>query len=324
MGYNNNYAGMHMIWHSHYGKYENLEYYDRMAAEKEKEKRLITEKERLKVEEEKKVKNKNQTGKNNKKQSQINSSTHKNPLKPAPFGTESIISYEYYDRLSNIFRANVMIEALERKLDIYGIINECEEIMKKDILTNPPENSLFYVYPRLERDLVFINLLADKMKCSVSDLFIENKKKNKTIIYKLIDEEINKYIIPEEFDFFGYSENGVSFEFKDFDGFYEMADVRDRITSRMSLTLTKFCTNDKKVLYSISFGNLGLPYDSLHSYLFKGAYLWEEENGKLKDLIEKVIINHKDELMNETGFDYTELPIQKTQDKKENIKTKTK
>ena len=32
MGYNNNYAGMHLICFNHYGKYEDLGYYDRLVA----------------------------------------------------------------------------------------------------------------------------------------------------------------------------------------------------------------------------------------------------------------------------------------------------
>lgn len=34
MGYNNNNAGMHMIWHKHYAPYDDLAYYDRLASEK--------------------------------------------------------------------------------------------------------------------------------------------------------------------------------------------------------------------------------------------------------------------------------------------------
>lgn len=36
MGYNNNYAGMHMVRFTHYGQYDDLEYYDKLA-EKENE-----------------------------------------------------------------------------------------------------------------------------------------------------------------------------------------------------------------------------------------------------------------------------------------------
>lgn len=31
MGYNNNYAGMHMIRYSRYGQYDDLKYYDKLA-----------------------------------------------------------------------------------------------------------------------------------------------------------------------------------------------------------------------------------------------------------------------------------------------------
>ena len=36
MGYNNNYAGMHMIRYSRYGQYDDLKYYDKLA-EQEKQ-----------------------------------------------------------------------------------------------------------------------------------------------------------------------------------------------------------------------------------------------------------------------------------------------
>ena len=313
MGYNNNNAGMHLMWHSHYGKYDDLEYYDRLIAEQEKEKRLLAEKEHQKQESDKKTMDNNSANKDNKKKTN-NKKKYYTASKTLPvknqsfYGNESIISAEYFDRLSNIFRANVMIKALEKKIDIYGILDECEDIMKRDILVNPPVNGESYNYPRLEKDLVFINLLADKIRCPITELFIENKDKNKEFVYKLIDDEIKPFW-EDMFDIYGYDDTGVVLWVNDFDRLYEMTNVNTRITSFMSLSLYKYITKDGKILYSISFGNFNIPFNLGYQYIFRGAFLWEEEEGRLKDLIEDVIRSHRDELISETGYDYIELPV---------------
>ena len=41
MGYNNNHAGMHMIWYHRRNSYDDLEYYDRLAETQQKQKELL-------------------------------------------------------------------------------------------------------------------------------------------------------------------------------------------------------------------------------------------------------------------------------------------
>lgn len=312
MGYNNNHAGMHLIWYRHYGAYDDLDYYDRkaeMIAQQKAKRAQLTKKEvdsaveepiknksvreEIDVEEQKNtvVQNSQQAPSKKKKKNKNNRSQGLWDKAPE-FGKEQIIEMEFFVGMPQTVMANMMMIAMKNKKDIYEILVECENLMKKDMRTNPEPKSNWSWMPKLEPAIIFLSLVADKLDCAVFEFFIDDVKRREKFVYSIID-----YVRADEYVMWDYGEvdqNGfASFSIRDFDRDYGMAEkMHDSILANMSLEFTKDVFDDGEINYAISFGNLTVNGYTKYDYSLKGAYLLEESEGRLKDFIEEMIEKH--------------------------------
>ena len=106
MGYNNNYAGMHLIRYSHYGQYDDLQYYDKLA-EQENQFKINARSESIK-------------STNKKKKIKKKLLVELNDKYGGGYGVDELIDTHHLV-YSNIIISNVMIIAMINKKDIYEI-----------------------------------------------------------------------------------------------------------------------------------------------------------------------------------------------------------
>lgn len=158
MGYNNNHAGMHMIWYRRNNFYDDLEYYDRLAEEKRKKhelaKRMLDMEEKEKKDDVKPTENveeaKLQPQKKKKKKSQNNQNIPKvdQPKK------EKVIDDKYFKNTIDWY-ANIYLIAFERKLDIFDVICECEHLCEEDLRMQEGYRNFFDPVTILDKTIVF-------------------------------------------------------------------------------------------------------------------------------------------------------------------------
>lgn len=165
MGYNNNNAGMHVIRHTAKNYYDDLEYYDRLAEEQ-----FEQELEKKRAEEKKKKEKKKKKNHNAQQSMKI-----KKPIEHKYFNCD----IEWYE--------NIYLISVERKLDIYNALCECEKLCSEDSRMTDNINPL-YRLTSLEKVNVFLNLLADKMGCNVCDFISFNAEKRRKRLYKILDD----------------------------------------------------------------------------------------------------------------------------------------
>ena len=314
MGYNNHHAGMHMIWHNHYAAYEDLEYYDRLAEEEEqfsenKSEEIPSSSKSLTVrstnykerQDIKKVAEKDMTQPDETLGKQKQNIKHK-PKKHddresqwrPKYGTEMIINTQSFFNFDIVSR-NLMLMSLKREIDIKRIILEAEDLMKKDKRMNPKpsEESSWAWLPILEKAGVFLNILAEKLDCSLAEFFLDDERSRTAFLHKLlISIEDNEWDIGEIDPETGEAYiciNHYGVRFKEIG--YEYHDPMGEHSRRMDLTLEKVPQENGRFWYTLSYGSLYINPRSAYNYVTMGAYLWEEE-GKLKDFIEKLISKH--------------------------------
>ena len=283
MEYNNHHAGMHMIWHRHYAAYDDLDYYDKLAEEKRIQARI--EKENGEIVEMDKQENTGQkpTQQNIKKKQKSKSRQNTMEKPKIPYGTEKVIDIQYFSRMDLVSK-NLMFMALKNKIDIGKILCEVEDIMKQDERTNAAINNSWSWMPILEKAMIFLSILADKLNCSVQEFFIDNEEVRKKYIYKLLDEikdwEWDEGCIDAET---GEAEIRICN--------YGDSELIDLFSPSMDLTINREYY-DGVPNYTLSFGDLSIRPLSMYDYLIKGAYLLEEEEGKLKELVERLVKEH--------------------------------
>lgn len=272
MGYNNNHAGMHMIRYSRYGEYDDLKYYDKLAREnKSKEDYEIMQATQKRADTTKKKKH---NVKDNKGISE--------------YGTEKIIDMKHF-MLPEVIVANILIMSMKNKKDIYEILSQCECEMKKDFRTNASSDVDWSLMPLINNSIIFLSLVAEKLGCVISDFFIDNPSNRKEFVYALI-EQIRKDT-HLTFDSGDVNEDGsAEFSYSGFDHTYGMSNVvHEPIWKDMALTFYKEIFMDDEISYSVAFGDLQITLNTKFDYMLKGAYLWEEDNGKLKEFIEETL-----------------------------------
>ncbi|GEM_PF-5989343 len=307
MGYNNNHAGMHMIWYRHYGTYDNLDYYDKysetIANRKKKEPVKKTnsvevmtnfdtnndQKTELEVTVE--IKNAQESNVTKKTNQHKNKKTNKTYNKKQPeYGKEQLIDLHQLFELPHVVMANIMILAMQRKKDIRMIMKETEALMKNDFRTNPAPDTNWSWMPKLETSLIFLSILAEKLECGAYDLFIDDEKRRKRFVCKLLEE------LKEDAEYWeGWIEESGEAEISisSFDFVYHMTtEFADIFDERMTLSITKEIFDDGEVNYALSFGNLIVKEKTKYDYMTKGAYLWEEKEGILKDFMENILQHH--------------------------------
>lgn len=285
MGYNNHHAGMHMIWHRRYAAYDDLAYYDKLAEERRKIE-MNKEEKKEKVEMTKQENVVQKPVKQNTKKKQKNKTTQNTMEIPKiAYGTEKIIDIHYFSKMDLVSK-NLMIIALKNKIDIGKILYDVENIMKQDERTNgkPAINNSWSWMPMLEKAMIFLSILADKLNCSVQEFFIDNEEVCKKYVYKLLDEikdwEWDEGFVDAET---GNAEICIRY--------YGDNTFIDLYRPSMDLTISKEYY-DEIPNYTLSYGDLSVRALSMYDYLIKGAYLLEEEDGKLKDLVERLIKEH--------------------------------
>lgn len=309
MSYNNNHAGMHLMWYRKYGSYDDLAHYDKLAernAKQNKKEEILNSPSKEKVDDilekntitEEDLSTKSITPVNitpshkKTKKNHTHKSHRKFPFAPK-YGTEEVIDMKYFENM-NLVSQNVMLMALKSKKDIGKIIFEAEELMKKDFRTNSElsiQNPWSWI-TALERSMVFLDILADMLDCSVQEFFICDDRANKTFIYKLLDS-----IDDDEWDhgFVDSETNNAEISIEGYN-YSLISDFEGRSNLPLDfliwdLTIEKEFI-DGKAIYTISYGNLGCNMLSSYDYMLKGAYLYEEPAGKLKDTMERLIFAH--------------------------------
>ena len=252
MGYNNNNAGIKMIRYNHYGEYDDLKYYDELV-----------------------LKNAQKNKKIERKQSNENTEHY----------TEKNISSKHF-MYSDAIIANIFIISMKKKKDIGEILYQCEKMMENDERTSL---SLENRWPMVHYSLLFLSMVAEKLECDVLEFFIDNQSLRKKFVYSLI-EYVGNYHSYDTMDTVELYEDGsAEITYLGFDSEYGMSEYdfhNDRPAVSMDLNFQREIENGK-VFYSVAFGDFN--HFSKRDYMLKGAYLWEETEGKLKEFIEAKI-----------------------------------
>ena len=294
MGYNNNHVGMHMIWFRprfyDYAYDRTIEEQWRMRLKKEK---LASQKAEIKIEapvvkEEEPVSNKNQNNKTM-KQNNKTKKTHLMQSNDNEYGTEFIANGAFFVD-ADLVTQNIVFMALKNKKDLYRIFKEADEIMKKDARMNPSPDSNWYGYPLLNKAMIYMRIIADKLDCNYQEFFLDNSQIIKKYIYNLLDQiSIDSW--DGEFD----KESGEAvISIESFDDKLLGRDInKQTLEARwafktMDLCLYKEC-DDGKPFYSVSYGSISVDTRNRNNNSVWGAYLLLEEEGKVKDLVEKLI-----------------------------------
>ena len=145
MGKSQHHAGLHMIQYSKYGIYDDLEYYNEMAIKKHR-KEKVKQEEKMKELKEQGLKlnsNQNETEKTkiNYVEEDVNSQLQvkqqKSEAERAKQDQELLIDINHFVHLDDVVSYNVMRIAIQKKLDISFILDECENMMVRDKRTNP-------------------------------------------------------------------------------------------------------------------------------------------------------------------------------------------
>lgn len=204
MGYNNNYAGMHMIRYSRYGQYDDLKYYDKLA------------------EQERQCKKENAWSENS------NSEDRKNKFKRelidlnnklgGGYGVDELIDTHHFV-YSNIVMSNVMIIAMKNKKDIYEILTECENTMNNDYRTNAVPKISWSYMPIMDKLMIFLSLLAEKLNCNICDFFVNEPTQRKDFVYSLIKQlQAGGYLYPDDGEI--NMDQSAEFFYSNFDHIY--------------------------------------------------------------------------------------------------------
>lgn len=278
MGYNNNYAGMHMIRYSRYGQYDDLKYYDKLA-----------EQERQCKKENARPENSNSEDRKNKFKKKL---VDLNNKYGGDYGVDELIDTHHFV-YSNIVMSNVMIIAMKNKKDIYEILTECENTMNNDYRTNAVPKISWSYMPIMDKLMIFMSILAEKLNCNIWDFFANEPTQRKDFVYSLIKQlQAGLYLYPDDGEI--NMDQSAEFFYSNFDHTYGMASViYQPLYCDMALTFSKEIYEDE-INYSVSFGNMTINSNTKFDYMSKGAYLWEEDSGELKDYIEKIISQHSE------------------------------
>lgn len=330
MGYNNNHAGLHLIrmrrsgfgWigDSYYDRYQDIiteQMQKRHAQTVELEKdvdeiHLNNNEKDLATQDSPKIEN---------PQSKTEAPSTKKPeRKPVPsrkkedsmsgytvsdrdpkelaikYGTEELLEIQDFLHYEYVM-ANIMAIAVKNKKDIFGILRECESLMRKDRRANPVPEEELYRFPKLFFMMVFLNLLAERLECEVYEFFIDNDRTRKRFAYQMVDyarehkEDCDIDIDDSGFTVISMSSIDQRLEMTQenrMHGFFPDGEI----WRMMDLTFEKEIFDDGPN-YSVAFGSLCIAPCTREKYCSEGAYLYEEEDGRIKDFVEEMISAEK-------------------------------
>lgn len=138
-----------------------------------------------------------------------------------------------------------------------------------------------------------MSLLAEKLNCNIWDFFVNEPTQRKSFVYDLIKQlQAGLYLYPDEGEI--NMDQSAEFSYSNFDHTYGMSSVIHQPFYRnMALTFSKEIYEDE-IDYSVSFGDMTINSNTKLNYICKGAYLWQESSGELKDYIENIISQHSE------------------------------
>lgn len=308
MGYNNNHAGMHMIWYRRNNFYDDLEYYDRLAEEKRKKhelaKRMLDMEEKEKKDDVKPTENveeaKLQPQKKKKKKSQNN----QNIPKVEQQKKEKVIDDKYFKNTIDWY-ANIYLIAFERKLDIFDVICECEHLCEEDLRMQEGYRNFFDPVTILDKTIVFLNLLADKMGCDVYEFIFPNSEMRARRVYRILDKLDEKYcdsissICAFEYGVEGEKDEDEEFIYERFSlNQYMYLDIKtsadDIPECHMEYYFNKITAKDEseRPIYTLSVmakETYSLTKKSQEfNFMFGGSDIISENEGRLAEFFEKL------------------------------------
>ena len=319
MGHNNNYAGMHWIYFNHYGKYEDLSYYDRLAAKKREKQTIINtmipgkKGEDLPMSKKEKI---DPVDKSNKERKGLGTNNEANQRKTDDKKDIVIADRHFaasFDVVDNIFTI-----AFEKRINLCPILRTSEIMCQDDIrFSNQQRWKMFDA----EKTFVFLSLLADQMGCEVYEFFALGAEGRKNKIRRALENIIRESKIEEGDNieiraWFSCSEYTDEVDDKEFivteisisDYFYrnETHTGDDWLYNRMEYSLNRYCDKetgeileyDLQVCVSPS-SNSGIGRFESH-FMYTGSTIWKEKSGFLADTFENIYKKYK--VAEESGF----------------------
>lgn len=308
MGYNNNHAGMHMIWYRRRNSYDDLEYYDRLAEENRKKKELAKKVWDMESEEKKdSMKSiekvdaaKLQPSKKKKKKPENN----QNMTKVEKPKKEKVIDDKYFKNTIDWY-ANIYLIAFERKLDIFDVICECEHLCEEDLRMQEGYRNFFDPVTILDKTIVFLNLLADKMGCDVYEFIFPNSEMRARRVYRILDKLDEKYcnsissICAFEYGVEGESDEDEEYVYERFSlNQYMYLDIKtnaeDIPECHMEYYFNKITAKDdsERPIYTLSVmakDDYSLTKKNQEfNFMFGGSDVISENEGRLADFFEKL------------------------------------
>ena len=300
MGYNNNHAGMHMIWY-HRKNYDDLEYYDRLAEENRKKIELAEKTQNMeKVSEEKSMKKVEQAkSQKNKMKPQGNQNKHLIEKKK-----EKIIDDKYFSNTIDWY-ANIYLIAFERKLDIFDAICECEHLCEEDLRMQDGYRNYFEPVTVLDKTIVFLNLLADKMGCDVYEFIFPNSEMRARRVYRILDRFDEKYcnsvasVCAFEYGIAGENDEDEDYVYERFSlNQYIYLDINTKVEDNsqchMEYYFNKISAKDENESPIYTFSVMAKENYILtgknqeFNYMFGGADVISEKEGRLAEFFEKL------------------------------------
>lgn len=292
MGYNNNHAGMHMVWHRKYAPYDDLEYYDKLMAKKESQ-RLAEHEKNIHKSKSTKVKK----DKNNKKSNVSNKPMVQN---------KRLIADLFFDKAVDVY-SNIFLLAFEHKLDIYNAVVECEYACQNDEIVGATFG--FNLPTLLEKSIIYFYLLADKMGCDAYEFFAMNKEVRRKKVYKILSELESKYekssSVIYMFDFSQGSEvNDENEEFVitrlSFNQFMYLGlhGTPDNLPEcHMHYYIDKIskknCDEDEYALFVSMYDYQSQIKQEFH-YMYGGGVVLSEKSGQMADFFENIYAKYKE------------------------------
>lgn len=306
MGYNNNHAGMHMIWYRRRNSYDDLEYYDRLAEENRKKKELAKKVWDMESEEKKdSMKSiekvdavKLQPSKKKKPEN------NQNMTKVEKAKKEKVIDDKYFKNTIDWY-ANIYLIAFERKLDIFDVICECEHLCEEDLRMQEGYRNFFDPVTILDKTIVFLNLLADKMGCDVYEFIFPNSEMRARRVYRILDKLDEKYCnsissrCAFEYGVEGESDEDEEYVYERFSlNQYMYLDIKtnaeDIPECHMEYYFNKISAKDnsERPIYTLSVmakDDYSLTKKNQEfNFMFGGSDIISENEGRLADFFEKL------------------------------------
>lgn len=216
------------------------------------------------------------------------------------------------DRLreSTSYIINIFFIAIKNGINIRRVILECEHEIQFDRTINPKVVSLGPL--KLDKSLIYLGLLAEKLHCKVQDFFSLNEEDRKTIVYDLIiankietcrpmqygseedqldddivdfyDDSLDEKILNSDYEAYKEKNKNENISLEQF------KEYRYRNYEPYKFFIHKVNSNgtDEYLLeYQPSFSDI-VQYDMTFEYFYNGSDLYSENEGKLAALYNEI------------------------------------